>query len=350
MKKASVKIGNLKIEINGKGHIDVSKLSEDKNCMTNGSKEPATVNEWKVYSRLGKQGLIDKEGKTVLPCKYNEVLWWSENGYIAVKNNNLTGIVDTGNNIIIPFEYSTLYLCNKYCFKDKNVLIAKKSDEHENPKWGVIDMNNTILIPFTFSNIGYIAEPGSFMVKNNGKYGIANIDSGIIIPAEYGCIEYSNILKCYILSQNSKNGIADIEGKTILPVDFDRYYIGEHRAIFYNEHVIVLIDDNGMTQILPYDRICQMGYNYFVRKNGLWGMIDRDFHETVPCKCNATFIRIPFESTYVYTISEKTPIGDLKETFEDELKQMNFQTCNISCLVTMKNFLTKSCNSMKKNF
>ncbi len=139
----------------------------------------------------GRFGVIDKNGKFVIPALYSQVHQFSE-GCVPVakfvednlQKNRRFGLVDEDNKLIIPFEYDNLHLVRN------GRLWAKKDG-----KWGLIDMDQSILADFTIDAISRSRkaqdEDGGkerlFMVaKRDGLYGIVRHDTGdVVVPFKY---------------------------------------------------------------------------------------------------------------------------------------------------------------------
>ena|GEM_PF-1759947 len=145
------------------------------------------IKEWKF-------GIINEEGKEVIPCKYDGIgsrcyiplpqLFFSE-GLIAVKLNDKWGFIDINDNIILPFVYETI--TNGWYYSNLNGLffygfICVKSQSG----WGVIDKRGEITIPFNYEMIGFFSE-GLYVAQLNGKWGFIDINNEVIFP--FDCLE-----------------------------------------------------------------------------------------------------------------------------------------------------------------
>lgn len=112
----------------------------------------------------------------MIPFIY-EGLWNVElNGYLRCENTEgKYGIIDSRNNIIIPFEYDKI---SSY-YNGKTELIPVK----RNGRWGYINHSNKVIIPFNFD----MAEPFdkgddvAFVIQN-GKYGYIDRTGKEIMP------------------------------------------------------------------------------------------------------------------------------------------------------------------------
>jgi hypothetical protein len=88
-------------------------------------------------------GMMDTEGKIVLPPTYTEIRKTGE-GFYAVKNNNdKFGFIDRKAKIQIPFEYEDVK-----AFKNGHCVVTRGKD-----KWGLINKFNAKVVPLYFKNV-----------------------------------------------------------------------------------------------------------------------------------------------------------------------------------------------------
>lgn len=193
----------------------------------------------------GKFGLINLDGKEILPCEYDSIttLKGIKNS-IIVKKDSKVGLVNTDGTIIVPVEYSDiLAITEDY----KNGYIVKNTES----KYGVIKSDGQIALECKYDDIKHITENSMYIVKldgswkvsledgtsylegkvanaismnngnvivnNNGKYGVLNIQTDLKIPSEYELLAYVFEDK-YIAKKQGKYGIINTNNETI--VDF----------------------------------------------------------------------------------------------------------------------------------
>lgn len=88
------------------------------------------------------------------------------NGMICAryKSNDLCGVVDLEGNVIVPFEYYSLYL------KEGEPVLAVKKEYNSGGgtvyKYGYIDLNNNIILPFSYSNADHFTNGVAFILKS----------------------------------------------------------------------------------------------------------------------------------------------------------------------------------------
>ena len=91
----------------------------------------------------GKYGFVDKQGKEVIPYKYEYVRWFSE-GLAGVKYSGKCGFIDKAGNEVIPFKYD-----DAWNFSAQLDGLAKVK---HNEKYGFIDKTGAVIVPIVYSS------------------------------------------------------------------------------------------------------------------------------------------------------------------------------------------------------
>ena len=97
-----------------------------------------------------RHGLIDKEGKVLLPCKY-DVAWNGisyEKKRIVVPRDGKQAVIDFDDNVIIPAQYYEI------CGLD-NILLTVRDGEKDNYKEGLVTQNGTVVVPPEYHRIDW---------------------------------------------------------------------------------------------------------------------------------------------------------------------------------------------------
>lgn len=127
-------------------------------------------NELDYNSILGKRGLKNsKENKVLIPPDYSNITYYNNiindsSLFIVQKHKqfNISGVVDIKNNQVIPFEAQSIDFLNEKTF------IVEKTINGNN-KFGIINSNNEIVIPFLYSHL-YAFANDVFIVNSGGEY------------------------------------------------------------------------------------------------------------------------------------------------------------------------------------
>jgi hypothetical protein len=167
----------------------------------------------------GKWGFIDKTGKVVIPLEYDYAAPFSE-GFASVEKDYKRGCIDKSGKIIIPIEYN-------YVGQFHGGLAVAKNDG----KTGFIDKTGKIVIPFEYDHASKFSE-GLAAVKKNNKWGYIDKTGEIVIPCEYNDW-YDNFNNgMAIVGKDGKRGVIDKTGKIIIPLEYD--FIGNYSDGLFN--------------------------------------------------------------------------------------------------------------------
>lgn len=221
----------------------------------------------------GKYGLIDLNGKELLPAEYDEitVLEGIENSLIIKKDGKVGLVNDTGS-VIIDANYKEIkglgdtykdgYITideqGKYGLisATKKQILENKYDEilqvplkeyyaiKENGKQKLINSNGEALIDSGFDEIKSTTTNGIIFVKDN-LYGEMNTSGEVTIKADYQ--ELKEVKEqIYIAKQNNKYGIIDGLGNGLTAFEYDGMTYNEKADLFFaddSEYKTSLIDN-----------------------------------------------------------------------------------------------------------
>lgn len=221
----------------------------------------------------GKYGLIDLNGKELLPAEYDEitVLEGIENSLIIKKDEKVGLVNDTGS-VIIDANYKEIkglgdtykdgYITideqGKYGLisATKKQILENKYDEilqvplkeyyaiKENGKQKLINSNGEVLIDSGFDEIKSTTTNGIIFVKDN-LYGEMNTSGEVTIKADYQ--ELKEVKEqIYIAKQNNKYGIIDGLGNGLTAFEYDGMTYNEKADLFFaddSEYKTSIIDN-----------------------------------------------------------------------------------------------------------
>ncbi|KAA6301954.1 MAG: hypothetical protein EZS26_001957 [Candidatus Ordinivivax streblomastigis] len=251
----------------------------------------------------GKWGFIDKTGKEVIPCKYDQIHISFSTGYACVVLNGKGGFINSVGEEVIPCIYDgigtirdneavELLLDGKWQLVDfaGNVLAAKKN----NDKSDSIDTTEEEIVPSKYDSIipCYNEFAGLSRVELNNKWGLIDSQTGKeIVSLLYNKIE---VWGDYALVESENEyGFIDKTGKMLMPLRPINYNNIQRDA--YGEGVIAMkvgykwgFIDNAGNEITPfkYDAVPYYFCSGFapVRISHKWGFIDRSGKEVIPVK------------------------------------------------------------------
>lgn len=205
------------------------------------SAQAIVQNQYKLW------GYEDKDGISILECKFKEIYAEEDGEYIFAKNSSdKWGIYDLDGNKIVGHKYNVIQfeLCdglryvkkdNKWGFIDEkgNVVVSLQYDDartfsdglaavKKGKKWGYIDTKGDIALPFKYKE-AYTFYNGIAKVGRQGGYGW--------IPATIACPTFI-LLTCLLMPIEVRYGYIDKSGTKVTPLKyrdisekFDKYGI-----------------------------------------------------------------------------------------------------------------------------
>ncbi len=199
-------------------------------------------------SKDGKYGMIDFEGKELLPCEYSQIkaLDGTTNNFI-VKKDDKVGLVNEKGQIIIKTEYKNIRTL-KEGYKEQYIIINQDNN------YGIISTNGTVVIEPTYQEIKYLGSSTIFgikqddtwklfdtqenkvlidsgyedfvevrsdniVVKKDGKYGIVTKANEVKIEPQYEDLKYAFSIY-YIAKKDGKYGIINLENETVKEFEY----------------------------------------------------------------------------------------------------------------------------------
>lgn len=196
----------------------------------------------------GKYGLVNFEGKEILPCMQDSIdpIIGTKSVYVTTTENK-KGLVDSMGKVIIENKYQEITsLTEKY----ENGFIVK----NEQGKYGVINYDTTRALEEKYDEIKnvygngmYVVREGetlkvvntegqsfaenkfeeikeinsdNLIIKSNGKYGVINTSSEEKIPAIYDDLSYA-FSDNYIAKKDNRYGIITINNEEKLPFTYN---------------------------------------------------------------------------------------------------------------------------------
>ena len=118
-----------------------------------------------IYKLVGdklRYGLKDKSGKTVLPCAYDQILDYDDDGYIRLIQDGIYATIDFECNFVIGFDRELTHLG---VFHEGSARAQCKGN------WGLVDVQGNVLGEFQFAVIKPFYKDGYRAVDDSGYCG-----------------------------------------------------------------------------------------------------------------------------------------------------------------------------------
>ena len=173
----------------------------------------------------GKWGMINTEGKVVIPLKYDCVDYFSE-GLAYVKLNGKYGFVDTTGKVVIPLKYDSV---GKFDEGLASVFL--------NGKRGFVDKTGKEVVPPKYDFIYDFVE-GLAKVRLYDKFGFIDVTGKEVVPPKYDQVWgfYEGLAAVEL---NGKEGFVNKQGKEY----WDIVEIMKHNEQVYEQVYDAILDE-----------------------------------------------------------------------------------------------------------
>lgn len=165
----------------------------------------------------GKYGLINMEGKLLVPTEYDNIETISkiENTYKLTKDGKV-GIANSDGRLVIEPQYIDIDVLGK---DNKSGFIVK----NESNKYGIVSYSNTAILPINYDSVEKIYGNNCYVVTVAGKQKLVNKDGADVLTT--GFEKISQILNGQenevIFINANKYGIMKLTGETTLEAQYD---------------------------------------------------------------------------------------------------------------------------------
>lgn len=207
---------------------------------------------------------------------------WYENDVLKVQKNEKYGIIDFEGKELLPAEYEDITTIQGI----ESVYLIKKDG-----KYGLVDSEGRIVIEANYleiTNLGRDYKEGYIVKNENNQYGLLDHFGKQVLEAKYEKIEkvYGNEL--YVVVQNGKKQVIRKTGEVVLEQGFDEVnqILKEQDAgiIYTKDGKNGVMDLAGEVKIEPtYESLeeAKIGI-YIAKRDGKYGIIDSDKNEKLP--------------------------------------------------------------------
>ena len=218
----------------------------------------------------GKYGFLDKEGEIALPFIYDDAAPFSEGlAYF---------VADGKYGFMKPDGTVAFYLDCDSVSSFKEGLAYFSIDG----KYGYIDTTGEVVIEPVYFDADYF-ENGMAFVKVNGYEGIVNTVGELVIPSDY--LDIRRTEDFFIATDENSCTYYTLDGERVLHNTYEDISVADGYGYFIKINGLYgLIDETEAVLILPeYERLSVIeGTDYFIaKKDGTYGVIDIKGEEKV---------------------------------------------------------------------
>ena len=141
--------------------------------------EPKVVSKYERIDKNGKVGL-SKQGKSVLPIKYDDIIFSNDSAFIFAKLGKALQYFDTtGKRLEINSLDWFLNAAELASFSKDGIAVFSKA-----AKLGLMDTKGKVLVKNTYDAAQAVYN-GLWPVQQNGQWGLVALDSKIALPLHY---------------------------------------------------------------------------------------------------------------------------------------------------------------------
>ncbi len=242
-----------------------------------------------VVYKDGKGGVIDKSGKQVVPYKYDMISDFSEGLAKIETDDGRIGFINTKGEEVVPIKYLS---SGSTDFSEGFAAVGV--DYGDYAKCGYIDKTGKVVIEPVYDLAGMFHD-GRACVMKDGKYGYIDTKGHEVIPLIY------DFFGGDMFGKNFDDGVAvvyidkhyqiiDKYGKAITEPKYTYYVeINTSEGLFN----LGINDSNGLIdkrgkEIVPLKNsygdigVCKEGF-IRIKKNGKWGFVDKTGKQVIPC-------------------------------------------------------------------
>lgn len=181
----------------------------------------------------GQIGVVDKNGRIVVPCRFDQVWTPNKDNYIRVLQNMKTGLYHLDKGIILPAEYDQIW-----DFEDGLAKVMK------NRRFGFVDKDGLMVVPCEYQHV-WPPLDGRIKVIRNGMTGFVSTGGQVIAPPVYQDIQPFENGRARII-RDGKMGFIDEQGNEVIPPIYDEVMPFEgDTTIVTSDNEYLVIDREG---------------------------------------------------------------------------------------------------------
>lgn len=157
--------------------------------------------------------------------------------YVSLEKNGSYGYTNKKGEILIPYQYNFSFPFNKPVFNNKDFIILQTFAQE-----AVINTKNEIIVPFIYNTIKFNEK--NILVYKDNKSGILDTKGNIILPVIYDKIEKVN--NFYQITKDNKQALINQNGEFIFLLIYNKIEkITNNIYIVYKQDIANIIDSTG---------------------------------------------------------------------------------------------------------
>lgn len=180
------------------------------------------------YSKNGKYGIIDINGKKVTNAIYDEIdTLQTKEGELLVKKDNKYGIINIKGTTLVKPQYDKIEADKFYeaenGYKNAGYIVSRTTEEGY--RYGYVNLAGKEILEVKYNDLYRITEINSddvyIICAENGKYGLLK-NNKKIIDNEYQSLFYNESNNTITALKGKNYGVISIDGKIIVPFEYEQ--------------------------------------------------------------------------------------------------------------------------------
>ena len=165
----------------------------------------------------GKYGVINLDGKEILPCEYNEITALEGiKSTLKIVKDGKCGIADNTGKVLLEAQYAEVTNLGQ---DNKAGFIVKSEDG----KYGIVDYSNTQVLEAKYDEIYKIHANDFYVVKQDGKQVLIKKDGTVTLSEGFDEITaiLKNIENGVIYKKSNKYGVMKTTGEVTIEASYE---------------------------------------------------------------------------------------------------------------------------------
>lgn len=235
-----------------------------------------------IVKHNGKYGAINRRGEMILDATYDKIEYLNNPNYVRVTNRNKKGVVDSEGRIILPIEYDHIGEMQE------DIIVAGKDWYY-----GCFDKQGNVIVPLIYATIGEFSE-GIASFSELIKYGYLNCKGEVVIPP-FADSAYAFSDGCARVIVDGLTGYINADGTWAIEPRFDSGYDCTCGIIAVSsDGRYFFVDTTGRTLVnARYDEIEPFDTQMRVAKvsnGGKWGVVNTEGLLVVPIRYDKVMV------------------------------------------------------------
>ena len=200
----------------------------------------------------------------------NDNVWYEEN-VLRVKKNGKYGLIDLNGKELLPAEYDEITVLEGI----ENSIIVKKDGNV-----GLVNDNGSFIVEVNYKeikNLGDTYKEGYITINEKGKYGLVSATKKQILEDKYDEISQIYLKEYYLVKENGAQKLINSKGETIIKDGFEEIKSATTKGVIFTKNKLYgEMDSSGQIAIeAKYQDLKEVKDGiYIAKQNDKYGIID----------------------------------------------------------------------------